>query len=173
MDNGNPDLVLQRVEVVLHSVFRLAHIDHDLRIGCGNGFLVEVALATVNLTENIERRIFATQVFCLIVRNFSCKADHLLGSDRQKHVLCERTGSRHAIDLRGKLHFPSERVREGARCRRLGLRIAFLVAWLLLPTGTPGKREGERERHRSRRDCESDAAFLRHLHSSSYNPILP
>ena len=40
-------------------------------------------------------------------------------------------------------------------------------------TGTSGKREGERERHRSRRDCESDATLLRHLHSSSYNPILP
>ena len=128
MDDGNADLVLQRVEIVLHSVFCLAHVDHDLRVGCSNGFLVEVALAPVNLTENIERCTFATQVFCLIVRDFSCKADHLLGSDRQKHVLCERAGSRHAIDLRGKLHFPSKRVREGARCRRLGLRIAFLVA---------------------------------------------
>ena len=127
MDNGDTDLVLQRVEIVLHSVFRLAHVNHDLRVGCGNGFLVEVALAPVNLTENIERCISATQVFCLIVRDFSCKADHLLGSDRQKHVLCERAGSRHTIDLRGKLHFPSKRVREGARCRRLGLRIAFLV----------------------------------------------
>ena len=128
MDNGNANLLLQRIEVVLHSVFRLAHIDHDLRVGCGYGLLVEVALATVNLPEYVERRIFATQVFFLVVSYFRCKADHLLGSDRQKHVLRERAGSRHAIDLRGKLHFPSERVREGARCRRFGLRIAFLVA---------------------------------------------
>ena len=83
MDNGNANLLLQRIEVVLHSVFRLAHVDHDLRVGCSDGLLVEVALATVNLAENVERRIFATQVFCLVVVYFSCKADHLLGSDRQ------------------------------------------------------------------------------------------
>ena len=128
MDNGNADLVLQRVEVILHSVSRLAHIDHDLRVGCGNGFLVEVALAPVNLTEDVERCELTAQIFHLIVGDLCCKADHLLGGDRQKHVLCERAGSRHAIDLRGKLHFPSERVREGARSWRLGLRIAFLVA---------------------------------------------
>ena len=60
MDNGNANLLLQRIEVVLHSVFRLAHIDHDLRVGCSDGLLVEVALAAVDLTEYVERRIFAT-----------------------------------------------------------------------------------------------------------------
>ena len=173
MDDGDANLLLQRIEVVLHSILRLAHVDHDLRVGCSDGFLVEVALATVNLTENVERRIFATQVLCLIVGDFSCKADHLLGGNRQKHVLRERAGSRNAIDLRGELHLSSERVRESARCRRLGLHIVFLVARLLLPTGAPGKRESERECHRSRRDCEPDAALLRHLHSSSLHPILP
>ena len=60
MDNGNANLLLQRIEVVLHSVLRLAHVDHDLRVSCSDGLLVEVALGAVNLAENIERSIFIT-----------------------------------------------------------------------------------------------------------------
>lgn len=41
--HGDAQLLLHRVEVLFHAVFDLAGVDEDLRTGCGDGLLVEVA----------------------------------------------------------------------------------------------------------------------------------
>ena len=67
MHNRHADCILQFVEIFLDALLGLANVNNQLRISCSNGFLVEIALAAVDLAEDGQGCIFLADVRLLCV----------------------------------------------------------------------------------------------------------
>ena len=137
------ELLLQRVQLLGERVLGLADVDDQLRVRCGDGLAVEVALAAVDLAKDGQIGEVLAEVGELLVRELAGEADHLLGRHREQHLLGHGTGRRDALDLGRDLHLAPERVRDHARRSLVG------------GSGLRSRRAAarpERHRHRKRRD---------------------
>ena len=119
-DNGDADLILQRVEVPGHVALLVAEVNDDLRVGSEQRLEVQICLAAVHLTGLGQRREVRRQKCHLALAGCRVDGDHALrGNCREDH---RRNGAagRDAGDVLGQLDFSFEAVGEGKRFRFCG-----------------------------------------------------
>lgn len=100
-------------------------VDEDLRTGCGDGLLVEVAFRSERGSCHGQVGVVASQVLRLVGRELRRDRHQLVRSHRKQDLRGGVARRRDAVDLRGHFHRASGRVGERARLvlrRLIGLR---------------------------------------------------
>ena len=129
MDEGNPGLLLQGIQILLGRVLRLAHVDHNLSAGGEQGLKVQFSLAAVELTQNGKVVILRGQVVCSRFVPLARNANQFVGTEGEQDDLGQGAGNGDLGDICENLHLTPQRVGEdsggrlgGTRLRRCRLR---------------------------------------------------
>ena len=117
-DDGNADLLLQRVEVFSHIALLVAEVNDDLRVGGQQRLEVQICLATVHLAGLGERGKVRGQESNLALTRGSVDGDHALRGDRGKNHRGDGAAGRDTGDVRRELNGSAEAVGEGNRFGR-------------------------------------------------------
>ena len=117
-DDGNADLLLQRIEVFGHIAFFVAEVNNDLRVGGQQRLEVQIRLAAVHLAGLGERGKVRGQESNLALTRGRVDRDHALRGDRGKDHRCDGAAGRDAGDICRELDGSAEAVGEGNRFGR-------------------------------------------------------
>ena len=141
MDEGNPGLLLQGIQILLGRVLRLAHVDHNLSAGGEQSLKVQFSLAAVELTQNGKVVILRGKVGCRRLVPLARDANQFVGAEGEQDDLCQRAGNGELGNICGNLHLTPQRVGKDSggrlggtrlrrcRLRRLGRRCGILCGF--------------------------------------------
>ena len=156
MNERNPGLLLQSVQVIGHAILLLAYIDNDLSAGLQQGFQVQLALAAVQLAQQRQIVVLIGDQPLGLIRPAVGDTDHHFGSDGEYHDLSQRTGNGDLTKIGRQGHFAAQGIGKGTG-RRFGIGGRGRV---LLPAA--GQRQGG-DHH----GCQQNAKHFFHIFSPS------
>ena len=155
VNERNPGLLLQSVQVIGHAVLLLAYINNHLGTGLQQGFQVQLSLAAVQLAQQRQIVVLIGDQPLGLIRPAVGDTDHHIGSDSEYHDLGQRTGNGDLTKIGGQGHFAAQGISKGAGGGR-GIRSRIIVL------SAAGQRQGG-DHH----GCQQNAKHFFHIFSPS------
>ena len=153
VNERNPGLLLQSVQVIGHAVLLLAYINNHLGTGLQQGFQVQLSLAAVQLAQQRQIVVLIGDQPLGLIRPAVGDTNHHIGSDGEYHDLGQRAGNGDLTKIDGQGHFAAQRVSESAGS---GLGIGGRGGIIVLSAA--GQRQGG-DHH----DCQQNAKHFFHV----------